>query len=507
MKAHHFTLGLLAGLAFAAAGCKDFLEQPVLGQYEAGEFFNSDTNAQLGVNAAYLPLSFTDAASNTIWVLADVASDDAVKGGNAGDQADFENIDMFNILPTNAAVEAQWKRDYDGIFKCNVVIDGLPESNTKVSATVRQQAVAQARFLRAYYYFQLTALYGEIPLRVKVETPEELQSPARSQADIYAQIEADCQAAADALPATWGTADAGRATKGAALALLAKTYLFEKKWDLAAQTAQAVTALGYRLLPVFADNFRAATKNNSEVIFAALHTSNLSPTQGNSLNQWFAPVSQPDSTQHFNGYAFFNPTNSLVNSYERTAGGVVDPRLDYTVARPGQPYFGVLFDAAWSRTGFLSKKHVQPLAEVPGNLKGDGNLNYEAIRYADVLLMEAEAQNEAGNGAAALLPLNLVRKRARESYLYDTSLPNAGTVPTGLLPDITTTDQSLLRDLIRRERRAELALEFHRYFDIVRYGESYARAALSDQPNFNYAKHKFFPIPQSERDTNKKLVF
>ncbi|MBC6988720.1 RagB/SusD family nutrient uptake outer membrane protein [Hymenobacter sp. BT491] len=498
MKTKPFAISLLGALLLTVVGCKDFLDQPVLGQYEAGQFFTSDTNALLAVNSAYVPLSFRDAASNAIWVLGDVASDDAVKGSNPGDQADFENIDNFNIAPINAAVEAQWKRDYDGIFKCNVVIDGLPDANASVSADVKKQAVGQAKFLRAYYYLQLTSLYGDIPLRVKVETPEELQSPAVPQAQIYAQIEADCQAAADALPTTWPASDAGRATKGAALALLAKTYLYEKKWALAAQTAQAVGALGYSLLPVFADNFRAATKNNKEAIFSVQHTSGLSPNQGNNLNQWFAPRPQ-------NGYGFFFPTQKLVDNFERTAAGVVDPRLDYTLGRAGQSFFGVPFDTTWTTTGYVSKKHLQPLTEIPATIKGDGNLNYEAIRYAEVLLIQAEGFNEAGNSAAALAALNQVRKRARESYLFDTTLPNAGKVPTGLLPDITTTDQSLLRDLIRRERRSELALEFQRFFDVIRYGEAYARQALSDRPNFNYAKNKFFPIPQSERDTNKKL--
>ena len=498
MKRQLVAWGLLASLAVAATGCEKFLDQPVLGQYEAGDFFASDVNATQAVNAAYVPLQFRDAATNVLWVLGDVASDDAEKGSNPGDQADFDNIDKFNITPINAAVEAQWRRYYDGVFKCNVVLDGLPETNTRVSADVRQQAVGQARFLRAYYYFQLTALYGKIPLRTKVETPEELQSPALPQAAIYAQVEADLQAAAAALPAAWPAADAGRATKGAALALLAKTYLYQQKWTLAAQAAQTVETLGYRLLPVFADNFRAATKNNAEAIFSVQHASGLSPNQGNNLNQWFAPRLQ-------NGYGFFYPTRSLARNFEQTAAGLDDPRLDYSLGRFGHPFFGVPFDTAWTTTGYLSKKHLQPLGEVPATTKGDGNLNYQALRYAEVLLIDAEASNEAGSTAAARAALNQVRKRARESYLFDPELPGAGTVPAGLLPDITTNDQGLLRELIRRERRSELALEFQRFFDLVRYGEPYARQALADKPNFNYARHRFFPVPQSERDTNKKL--
>jgi hypothetical protein len=499
MKAKYIGIYLSASLLLMASGCKKFLEQPVLGQYQGDNFFTNDANAVLGVNAAYSPLTFTDASSNTLWVLGDLASDDAIKGSSDGDQGDFLSIQNFNINPSNSAVEGLWKRYYDGVFKCNVVTDGLTAANKAVSDAVRTDVVGQAEFLRAYYYFNLTAAYGDIPLHLKVETPEELQSPALPQAQIYAQIEKDCTAAAAALPISRSGSDVGRATKGAALALLAKTYLFEQKWALAASTAQAVEALGvYSLLPIYADNFRAVTKNNAEAVFSVLHTSGLVPFQGNNLNAWFGP-------RPLNGYGFYLPTQSLVDNYETAPDGTVDPRLDYTVSRAGHSYFDVPFDPAWSTTGYVSKKHTQPLSEVPVSTRGDGNLNYQAIRFAEVLLIEAEALNESGSSGVALIPLNKVRKRAREDYLNDSSLPGFGTVPTGLLPDITVTDQVQLRDIIRRERRSELALEFHRFFDIIRYGQAYATDALKNKPNFSFSKNQFFPIPESERQTNFKL--
>lgn len=499
MKAKYIYIYLSASLLLIASGCKKFLEQPVLGQYQGNNFFTNDANAKLGVNAAYSPLTFTDASSNTIWVLGDLASDDAIKGSSDGDQGDFLSIQNFNINPTNSAVEGLWKRYYDGIFKCNVVTDGLSAGNKAVSDAVKSDVVGQAEFLRAYYYFNLTVVYGDIPLHLKVETPEELQSPALPQAQIYAQIEKDCTAAAAVLPTSRTGNDIGRATKGAALALLAKTYLFEQKWALAASTAQAVEGLGvYSLLPAFADNFRAATKNNAEGVFSILHTSGLVPYQGNNLNAWFAP-------RPLNGYGFYLPTQSLVDNFETAPDGTVDPRLDYTVGRAGHPYFDSPFDPSWTSTGYVSKKHTQPLSEIPISIRGDGNLNYQAIRFAEVLLIEAEALNESGNSIAALVPLNKVRKRARESYLNDASLPGFGTVPAGLLPDISVTDQSQLRDIIRRERRSELALEFHRFFDIIRYGSAYANTALKNKPNFSFTTNQFFPIPESERQTNFKL--
>lgn len=498
MKAKEISIYLLATLFFTTAGCKKILNQPLEGQYTTTNFFTNDANAKLAVNAAYSSLTFTDASSNTLWVLGDVASDDAIKGGSPGDQADFQLISDFNINPTNSAVEGMWKRYYEGVFTCNVVTDGLA-NNSAVSATVKTQSLGQAQFLRAYYYFNLTVAYGAIPLHLKVETPAEAQKHVSTQAQIFAQIEADCTAAAAALPVSWGGADLGRVTKGAALSLLAKTYLFEQKWALAASTAQAVDALGvYSLLPVYADNFRAATKNNTEGVFSIQHQTGLVPYQGNNLNVWFAPRS-------IGGYGFFYPTQSLVDNYEKSTSGVDDPRLDYSIARAGHPYFDVAFDPSWTTTGYLSKKHCQPLSEIPSNIKGDGNLNYQAIRFADVLLIEAEALNESGNSAAALAPLNRIRKRARESYLYDATLPGYPVVPAGLLPDITTTDQSQLRDIIRKERRSELALEFHRFFDIIRYGATYANGVLSYKPLFNYNADKFFPIPESERQSNPNL--
>jgi len=499
MKAKHIYIFLAFAASITLVSCKKILNQPITGQYTNTDFFTNDANTILAVNAAYTSLTFTDASSNAIWVLGDVASDDAIKGGSAGDQADFQLVNDFNINPSNSAVEAVWKRYFQGVFTCNVVTDGLLGTTSGITDTVKKQALAQVKFLRAYYYFILTTCYGNIPIHLKVETPAEAQKPVSPQTAIYAQIEKDCMDAAAGLPTSWQGADLGRVTKGAALALLAKTYLFEQKWALAASTAQAVDNLGiYTLLPVFSDNFSSATKNNSEGVFSVQHKSGLTPFQGNNLNVWFAPRS-------INGYGFFYPTQSLVNNFEKSAGGVDDPRLDYTVARAGHPYFDSTFDPTWTTTGYLSKKDCQPLSEIPVTIKGDGDLNYQAIRFAEVLLIEAEALNESGNSAGALAPLNRVRKRARESYLFDKTITGYGTIPAGLLPDIKTTDQSQLRDAIRRERRSELALEFHRFFDIIRYGSAYASSALSDVPLFNYNTNKFFPIPQSERDSNPKL--
>lgn len=484
--------------------CKKILDQSLQGSYTPDNFFTSDVNAQQAINNAYKYLSFNSGTTNAIWVLGDLASDDAIKGGNSGDQADYQNINQFNILTTNAAVEAVWQNYYNGVFASNVVIDGLT-GNTRVSTTMQQQGIAQAQFLRAYYYFILTICYGNIPMHLHAVAGTDAQTPALAQDTIFAQIEKDCIAAAAVLPSQseLSSSQLGQATKGAAMALLAKAYLFNTdlpdNYKLAAAAAQQVEAEGYQLTNLYFDNFNSLTKNNTEQIFTVNHIIGTLGL-GNELNQWFAPAAAT-----FNGYGFFLPTASLVNSYE-VDNGVVDPRLDYTIAREGHSYFDVPYDSTWSATGYSCKKMCQPLSEVPAATKGVGSVNYEALRLGDILLVEAEALNESGQSAAALRPLNLVRQRARNSYLYDSSLVGYGVVPAGLLPDITVTDQATLRNVIRQERRSECALEFHRFFDIIRYGEAYADAALlPNAPNFKYADDKFFPIPQSERDANPNL--
>lgn len=500
------TITILASF-FASMGCKKILDQEVQGSFTPGSFFTSDQNAQLAINDAYKYVAFNSGATNAIWVLGDLASDDALKGGSSvGDQSDFQAINQFNILPTNSAVEAVWQNYYNGVFAANVVIDGLT-GNKEVSTAMQAQGIAQAKFLRAYYYFILATSYGNIPLHVHAVSGTEAQTPAVPQDTVYAQIERDCMEAAAVLPhqSELSSAQLGQATKGAALALLAKTYLFNtnlaNNYAMAAAAAQQVEAEGYQLTNLYFDNFNSLTKSNTEQIFTVNHITGTLGL-GNELNVWFAPRTPAPTA----GYGFFLPTQSLVDNYETAPTSESDPRLDYTIARQGHSYFDLTYDPAWSSTGYNCKKMCQPLSEVPAATKNVGSVNYEALRLGDILLVEAEALNESGQSSAALVPLNKVRARARNSYKYDASLSGYPTVPANLLPDIAVTDQASLRDIIRKERRAECALEFHRFFDIIRYGESYANAALKpNAPNFNYATNKWFPIPQSERDANPNL--
>jgi hypothetical protein len=253
-------------------------------------------------------------------------------------------------------------------------------------------------------------------------------------------------------------------------------------------------------MPLYSDNFHAATQSNQESLFEIHHLRGQNPGLGNYLNQYFAP--RGDSI--YSGYAFDAPTQNFVSEFEVTADSVVDPRLDYTVGRPGQKWInGESFISNWSATTYISKKHIQPFSEVP-NATADGYLSYVYLRYADILLFKAEALNELGRSAEALIPLNQVRKRARESYLYDSKLAGFGTIPNNLLPDVVTTNQQDVRTAIYHERRVELGLEFHRFFDLMRYGKQVAEAALTGT-NFSYDKDRYFPIPLNEQDNNPNL--
>jgi hypothetical protein len=488
----------LVACVFFLPGCKKFLDTEVVGNYPESEFYKTEAQAILAINAAYQPLAFYT-SQNRLWVFGDVASDDAEKGGDPGDQADIGLIDEFNISAINGNLENEWAILYEGITRCNIVLDKVPPID--MDDDLQARILAEAKFLRAWYYFTLINIFGDVPIVLVPLNADELQISQSPVAAVFETvIEPDLLDAATHLLPVYSGANVGRATSGASKALLAKAYVFQAKWDKAALTANEVITSGqYSLMPVYSQNFNANFKNNHESVFEIQHLSQQDPFTGNVLNQWFAPRID-------GGYGFDAPTQSFVDEFEKTASDVYDPRLDYTVGRDSMPWYnGEIFSKDWSPTGYLTKKHQQPFSEIPKNIKGDGSINYVAIRYADVLLWYAEALNELSRSSEALIPLNEVRKRSRESYLYDNTLPGFGVIPDGLLPDVTYTNQIDVRRAIQHERRVELGFEFHRYFDMIRWGEAYADLAMADRPNFNYTINKNFPIPQSERDRNKAL--
>ncbi|HLZ17440.1 MAG TPA: RagB/SusD family nutrient uptake outer membrane protein [Cyclobacteriaceae bacterium] len=477
-------------------GCHNFLEENQQGVFSSATFYKSESDALVAVTGVYNSAAFVN-TMNQLWVFGDVASDDAVKGGLSGDLVDAQYIDQFNYVRTNSILANVWQYYYDGVTKANYVLYYVPA--IAMDATLKNRLLGEAKFLRAYFYFNLVNIYGEIPLKLSPPlSPALINIPKSPVASIYTQIETDLTDASKVLAKTYSGGDVGRVTKGAAFGLLAKTRLYNQDWSgvLAAIDSLEASA-AYSLMPVYKNNFLDSTQNNVESIFEIQHLSGQSPSLGSFLNQYFAPAL-------YNGYYFNAPVQNFVDEFEVTSGGVVDPRLDYTVGRAGNKWMnGEPFDPTWSATGYLSRKHCQSKFDAP--IIGNSGLDYVYMRYADILLMKAEALNETNQGAQAVVPLNLVRKRARESYLHDSGLPGYGTVPANLLPDVVYSDQSTLRTAIQHERRVELGLEFHRYFDLMRWGQAIAEAALGPT-GFSWAKNRYFLIPQSELDTNPAIT-
>ena len=481
--------------AFLSGSCSDFLQEDLQGTYSNATFYKTEAHALLALTGVYNSASFVS-TDNDLWVFGDVASDDATKGGLPGDQSDIQFIDEFTYSNNNGAIEKIWKHYYEGISRANYLLyygPGIPMDDA-----IKNRILGEAKFLRAYFYFNLVNIFGDIPLKLNPPLNEdEINKPKSPSANVYAQIEKDLQEASEVLETDYTGIDVGRATQGAALGLLAKTFLYQQKWQETLTAISSIDALGlYALEKVYKNNFTDSTQNNTESLFEVQHLSNQSPKLGSHLNQYFSPPKD-------NGYYFDAPLQGFVNEFEKTNADVVDPRLDYTVGRAGQKWInGEEFDPSWSPTGYLQKKQIQALKEEP--IIGDASLNYVYLRYADVLLMKAEALNELGRSPEALSPLNDVRKRARESYLYDVDLAGFGTIPSDLLPDIIATDQQTVRNAIQHERRVELGFEFHRYFDLMRYGQAVADAALAGT-GFSYIKNRYFLIPQSELDTNPRI--
>ncbi len=498
-------LTIVACILLIFPACEKFLDEQPQGTYPISAFYQTEEHAKLAITACYEKLSFSN-SDNRLWVFAEVASDDAAKGGFPGDQADIELIDNFQISSDNGNGETTWAIYYEGVARCNQVIKNVP--GIDMDKALKERIIGETYFLRGYYYFQLCNIFGNIPLILEPKNPDEMQVPNSTRSEVYLQVESDfieavkyLESALELNPGVYPGSEKGRATPAAAKALLAKTYLFEKKWSEALSTALEVESYGYSLMPVYQHNFNVLYENNSESIFEIQHLSGKSPVMGSRLNQWLAPRAQ-------NGYGFDEPTQDFFNEFEvTTPENIYDPRLDYTIGRVGKLWFdNVPYDPSWSSTGYNQKKYLQPISEIPKNRKGDADLNFTVIRFAEILLIQAEALCELNRCDEALSPLNRVRKRARESYLYDENLEGYGTIPAGLLPDVTTTDQVQLREAIRHERRVELGFECQRYFDIIRYGETYANNALRNKPNFIYSTHKAFPIPQSEMETNLSIT-
>ncbi len=481
----YWLIALAAVSVITFAGCaKSYLNVDVQGQQPVTQLWKTQTDATNAVNAIYGNLrGWTNVAFAAI-CLESVPSDDAEKGSVPTDATFINNYDNFTVTPTDGQLDGFWTGQYQNINLCNQVIDSI--QGIQMDGSLKIRYTAEAKFVRAYSYFRLVRAFGNIPMVLNVpSTPAELNPTQVTPAVVYAAIEQDLSDAAAALPANYGPSDIGRATKGAALSLHAKVAMYEKKWaDVLTYTNQVMT-MGYSLFPNFEQLFRIPNENNSESIFEI--QANFINNNGDLSN---CQYSQTQGNRDANaGWGFNVPTQDLVNAFETG-----DPRLAGTVMIAGTttPEGDVVPLPSAGAPSMYNMKSYVPFALSQATNQG-ADQNKRVIRYAEVLLMNAEANNELGNTAGALASLEQVRARARSTSID----------PTVDLPPVTTTDQTGLRTAIWNERRVEMAMEFDRFYDLVRQGRG---PSVLGSHGFKAGVNELMPIPQTEIDISGAVL-
>ncbi len=464
--------------------CGDsFLERdPIIGQVES-DFYQTEEDAIAAINAVYATLQFEMTPGGHFrWFWGDIMSDDSVKGGEGdNDQFALKQLEEF-VGPTNTDyLQAEWEADYEGIYRANKVLERVVD--IEMNETLKQRILGEAKFIRAWFHYNLVTLFGNVPMVEKVLAPSEYDLPQSDPSAIWALIEKDLTEAIAILPkkSEYPIEELGRVTHGAASALLARAYLFQNKFADAREAAADVINSGeYTLTPFFGDIFTTAGENGSGSVFEIQYMNASGGNWGrNNANEGtFSNVFQRARGQ-FEGYGFNIPTQDLVDEF--FAEGSEDPRLEYTVFREGNQMgdrgtFTKDATGGFQHDYYTKKPFNRKDEEAPfGDPNPNGGTNDRVIRYADVLLMHAESAYQTGDETTARTSLNEVRARV------------------GLSP-VAASGQALL-DAIYHERRVELAMEGHRFFDLVRTGR--ASAELSSL-GFIEGIHEILPIPDFE---------
>jgi hypothetical protein len=481
MKTKILLLALLAGGLHA---CNSMLDVKPYNFSSGDNYYETEAQVLRAVNGAYGSLQ--QLYVGDFWAMAEMSADNTSYQYDESDRGaqQREEIDEFLITSTNNYVNNVWTRLYQDIQQCNVILTRIDAVPFKDEA-VKKQYAGEARFLRALHYFYLVRFFGGVPLLTKeVASPGEAFTRAKATADeVYNQIIEDAKAAAADLPDTYSKESEGRATKGAALALLGEVYLTRKDYKSAVTTLQSVTQLNYSLVPKYGDNFNPATKNNAESVFAVQYNSALE-TESSNFIFVFGPRNAKKDLTGFNGNLGGNniPTPSIVNAYEPG-----DVRKNESVAFYDSPTNSKFQESVifGGKLPYIKKFYHPPYA-----LDGRANENLPVYRYSYVLLMLAEAINESGSG---------------DPYQYI----NPVRVRAGLKP-LSGLTKDALREAIRHEQRVEVAFENHRWFQLLRTGEAVQvmtkhgqeekeRLTRLSPASYNIAQYKLlFPIPERE---------
>jgi hypothetical protein len=434
-------------------------------------------NAIRFVNAAYAQLIEWNVSVFSWMGISSMTSDDADKGSDPGDTgADKDQMDALTYGPTSLSPAEVWNGNYVGVGRCNQAIANVPKFN--IDQALKDRLIGEAKFLRAFYYFNLVRCFGGVPKIDRVFNSDsiELVTAAYTRAtkeEIYELLISDLTDAAAKLPVktAYTAADQGRASKGAAQGLLAKVYLYLKNWPQAmAMSDLVINSNLYSLAPDYALIWRQVGENGPESLFEI---------EGqNGGEGWgiggYSEIQRPRIavTGGFGGWGFNTPTADLEAAYE--AG---DVRKAATIYKPGQTLWdGAVVDTGGPNPRFSYKAYVSQTQETNYDGWSSGK-NIRVLRYAEILLINAEAANELNN-TNGVANLNLVRARAG-------------------LPPTTANQQDALRLAIWNERRVELAMEHDRFFDLVRQGRA-GPVLRAHGKNFVDGKHEVFPIPLGE---------
>lgn len=432
------------------------------------ELFNSNEGAATFTTAVYN--KFLDfSMSSFSWVgMTSIASDDADKGSSPGDTgSDKDLMDALTYNPSSPSTSEIFRANYEGINRANRAISIIPTLD-KADANIRERLVGEAKFLRAFMYFTLVKAYGGVPIIDHVPNPasEEdrlMQLTRKTPAEVYAFIEKDLTEAAAVLPlkSAYSASEKGRASQGAAYALLAKINLYQKNWQKVVDNCNLVT--GYSLVANYASMFRLAGENDAESIFEIQGTGTV-PIKG------IAGYSNIQGARGAGGWGwgFNTPSQSLLNAYEAN-----DVRKNATIIFAGTTlYDGRVVPTTVENPMYNYKAYSSSFTDA---WETDTNIKY--LRFAEVILMKAEALNELGQTADAIVLLNQIRNRAG-------------------LANTTAVSQSDLRTAIWKERRVEMAFEHDRFFDLVRTGQAAAAFTIHGK-TFVTGKHEVFPLPQA----------
>lgn len=461
------------------SGCSDFLNQQP-NALTSSSAFNNPVSLEKELLAAYKRTKI-NAGNNYWWAFGEITTDNAVKGGSSpSDQARILKLATFTEHASNTTLTPIWKYNYQGIHRANLIIKNIPKVNGLDQAKA-DRYMAEAKFLRALFYYRLVKIFGGVPLITKAHLKSYKVSRS-SKEETYNLIENDSKDAIPVLPTKnelTKDAELGRASKGAAEALLTRVYLMQGNFSAAEKWAKKIIdSREYSLNPDYYSIFTQAQDLGSEAIFSITYGYNTKFNIANADDIY-------RNSRAFNGYGFCLPTQDLFDAFDPN-----DPRRRGTIYSNGDILpDGRVGDVGNSSTGYIDKK-----AYTPKELfhPGQSGRDRKVFRLGEIYLWYAEAANENGHTQIALKYLNKVRERAREGN------PN-------ILPDITVTNKAKLRKIIWHEERVEYALEGKRFFDLVRTDRAakvlhaYAKKYNTEKgANFKKDKNEIFPIPESQ---------